>query len=320
MLSRVADSFYWMCRYIERAENLARFVDVNLNLSMDGRLTAAHQWRPLVDTTGDAPWFDAHYGGANEESVTQFLTFDARYPNSIVSCLRTARENARGIREIISSEMWEQVNTLYRFVCEGFAAARPLRNAHDFYHRVKMSCHLFEGLMAGTMSHNEAWQFGRLGLHIERADKTSRILDIKYFLLLPSREDVGTPLDNIQWMALLKSTSGFEAYRKKWRRITADRVIDFLLLDREFPRSVSFCLADMQRSIQRITGRPLDANCSQPERLLGRLNAQFAYARVEDVISSGLHEYLDELELELNAIDSAVFKEFFDLTAEPAAG
>jgi len=320
MLSRVADSLFWMCRYIERAENIARFLGVNLNLSMDTGVNTASQWRPLVDTTGDGELFDTNYGVANEATVTEFLTFDANYPNSIVSCLRAARENARSIREIISSEMWEQINTLHMFVKEGFNAARPLRSAHDFYRRVKMSCHLFEGLMYSTMSHNEAWHFGRLGLHLERADKTARILDIKYFLLLPSQDDVGTPLDNIQWMALLKSASGLEMFRKKWRRITAERVIEFLMLDQEFPRSVSFCLAGMQRSLHQITGRPEDVYRTAPERLVGRLSSEFAYARIEDIIAMGLHEYLDHLEKHLNEIDSAIFKEFFALAAADAVG
>jgi uncharacterized alpha-E superfamily protein len=319
MLSRVADALYWMCRYVERAENVARFIDVNRQLGLDLHESAERQWRPVVATTGDIALFEARHPEATEDSVTEFLTFAEDYPNSIAACLHAARENARSIREIISSEMWEQINTLNLFVREGFAAARPLQSAHHFYRRVKMSCHLFEGLMASTMSHNEAWHFGRLGQFLERADKTARIVDIKYFILLPSADDIGTPFDSIQWAALLKSASGFEMYRKKWRRISADRVVDFLLLDAEFPRSVRFCVTEMQRSLHAITGNPPDSYQNTPERLIGQLRSELGYAHVREIVDGGLHEFIDSLESRLNAIDGEIFTQFLSLATPRGA-
>jgi uncharacterized alpha-E superfamily protein len=185
MLSRVANSIYWLNRYIERAENIARFVDVNLNLLLDSAVIDAQQWEPLVLTTGDLEIFRSRYGVATAENVVRFLTYDEEYPNSILSCLQTARENARSIREIISSEMWEQVNSFY-FMVQDAATSNPPLELPGFFAAVKMASHQFAGVMDATMSHNEAWQFGRIGRSIERADKTARILDVKYFIILPS--------------------------------------------------------------------------------------------------------------------------------------
>ncbi|HEY9844580.1 MAG TPA: alpha-E domain-containing protein, partial [Candidatus Caenarcaniphilales bacterium] len=218
MLSRVANSIYWLNRYIERAENVARFVDVNLNLILDSPTGIKQQWEPLVMTTGDLPLFQEHYGQATAETVIQFLTFDTNCPNSIISCLRAARENARSIREFISREMWQQVNA-FHFLVKEAAVGQPLAVLHEFLTEVKMASHLFAGVMDATMSHNEGWHFGQMGRMLERADKTSRILDVKYFTLLSATEAVGTTLDEIGWMALLKSASAYEMYRKRSRRI-----------------------------------------------------------------------------------------------------
>jgi len=163
MLSRVADSLYWMSRYIERAENVARFIDVNLNLMLDLPAGATEQWAPLVITTGDDALFAEQYGKATRENVIQFLTFARENPNSIISCLRAARENARSVREIISSEMWEQVNTFYLMVTDLSAAVRVKEAPYEFFREIKMASHLFEGLANATMSHGEGWHFCRLG-------------------------------------------------------------------------------------------------------------------------------------------------------------
>ncbi|HEY4084471.1 MAG TPA: alpha-E domain-containing protein, partial [Bryobacteraceae bacterium] len=206
LLSRVADAVYWMARYIERAENVARYIGVNLNLQFDLPGDPAQHWQSLIDTSGDTEDFEARYGVASQQNVISFLTFDAENPNSIFSCMRAARESARSIRETISSEMWEQVNDMYLQI-----SARQLPAAErlpEFYRQLRLASHLFQGVTDGTMTHNEAWHFARLGRKLERADKTSRILDVKYFMLLPSLSDVGTPYDDIHWSAVLKSVSG----------------------------------------------------------------------------------------------------------------
>ena len=204
MLSRVADSVFWMSRYVERAENVARFIDVNLFLTLD--LGAGHgsQWAPLVYTTGDHTGFLERFADFTQEQVIEFLAFDPKNPNSILSCLRLARENARTVREMISSAMWEEINKFYLMVSSAAADPSKIHSMFDFFNQVKLSSHLLQGVTDATMSHGEAWHFARIGRLIERADKTSRILDVKYFLLLPTVAEVGTPLDTIQWAALLE--------------------------------------------------------------------------------------------------------------------
>jgi len=312
MLSRVADSIYWLNRYIERAENVARFIDVNLQLMLDIPNPALQQWQPLVLTTGDLPIFVDRYGEPSAENVIQFLTFDCQYPNSIVSCLRSARENARSIREIISSEMWEQVNDFYFFV-EG-AIANPPQDLHDFFHRIKFSSHLFAGVMDATMSHNEAWHFGQMGRMLERADKTSRILDVKYFILLPSVVDVGTPLDEVSWIALLKSASAYEMYRKQGlHRITPIKVAEFLILDRQFPRSINFCLRQVESSIYQIDGHPLGEWHNPLQKSIGQMRSQLEYTTIDEIFQFGLHEFLDRLQCEFNQIGNLIYETYFAL-------
>lgn len=317
MLSRVADSIYWMCRYIERAENVARFMDVNLQLILDSIMLQHEQWEPLVKVTGDVELFNQKYGYASQQNVIQFLTFDSDYPNSILSCLVSARENARSIREIISSEMWEQVNKFYLLVKDAAEDESVLDRSHDFFCEVKRSSHLFTGLTMDTMSHGEGWHFSRLGRLIERADKTSRILDVKYFLLLPQVEYVGTPYDNIQWSAVLKSASGLEMYRKRFQQITPRQVVDFLIFDSEFPRAIGYCLQKAEDSLRRITGTVSGTYSNPAERKLGRLNVDLRFTDAQAVMVSGVHEFLDHFQLKLNGVGDAIFETFFAMRPLP---
>lgn len=315
LLSRVADAVYWMARYIERAENVARYIGVNLSLQLDLPLDPAQQWQPLIDTSGDKEVFEKRYGTATQARVIEFLAYDTENPSSIFSCLRSARENARSVRETISSEMWAQVNSMYLQIQSQRSMPEPERLL-DVFRDIRMGCHLFQGVTDATMTHNEAWHFLRLGRKLERADKTSRILDVKYFMLLPSTKDVGTPYDDIHWAAVLKSVSGFEMYRKKYGRITPPEVVDFLVLDRDFPRSVHYCVDTANDSLHAITGTPMDAFQYRSEQLLGQLRAELAYASTETVIAGGLHEYLDALQDKMNLIDSTMRQEFISRTSQ----
>lgn len=312
MLSRVADSIYWMNRYVERAENVARFVDVNLNLLLDSPSGIQQQWAPLVVITGDQAIFKSRYGEPTAENVLRFLTFDRDYPNSIISCLRAARENARSVRDVISSEMWEQVNAFYLMVKEA-ADAGSIADLHIFFPEVKMSSHLFAGVMEATMAHTEGWHFGQLGRLLERADKTARILDVKYFILLPSVSDVGSPLDDLQWIALLKSASAYEMYRKSQYRITPRAVTQFLILNREFPRSILFCLLEAEKSLHQISGTPAGLWRTDSDRALGRLRSELDYLTIEEISQQGLHEFLDNLQQRLNEVGEKIFSDFFAL-------
>ena len=210
MLSRVADSVYWMSRYVERAENVARFIDVNFNLTLGEGTNLGNQWEPLVDTTGDHRAFSRRYSAATRETVLQFLAFDSSNPNSILSCVTAARENARTIRETITSPMWEHVNRFYLMVKSAARSQATAAIPTGFCDAVKNASHSLVGTTYTTMSHGEAWHFLRLGRLLERADKTSRIVDVQYFLLLPQAEDVGSSIDIARWSALLKSASALE--------------------------------------------------------------------------------------------------------------
>ena len=313
MLSRVANSIYWMCRYIERAENVARFMSVNLNLLLDMSFEKGRSWEPLVMITGDQALFEKKYDNYNQETVIQYLTFDREYPNSILTCLAAARENARSIREIISSEMWEHLNNFYLELADDASPKFAFKDPHRFFKIIQMRSHLFTGLMDCTMSHNEAWNFGRIGMMTERADKTSRILDVKYFMLLPQSDMVNTPVDSIQWTAVLKSASAFEMYRKAHHRITPRNVANFLIFDDQFPRSIRHCISHAKICLYRITGTPSGSVRNIAEKRLGRLEADLEYMDIDEVIEYGMHEYLDDIQIRLNEVGAAVGITFFNI-------
>jgi uncharacterized alpha-E superfamily protein len=310
LLSRVAESVYWMARYIERADNVARFIDVNHNLTLDLPHGDHDQWQPIVDTTGDRATFLERYGQATQQSAMQFLAFDAENPNSIHSCVLAARENARSVRETISSEMWQQINTLYLLITSESRRATP-SSLPDFCHNVRMACHLFQGITDVTMSHNEAWHFMRLGRKLERADKTTRLLDVKYFILLPSVADVGTPYDDIQWTAVLKSVGGFEMYRKCFGRISPDRIVEFLLLDGQFPRALRYCIGLADQSLHAITRTHRGGFSCASEQRMGLLRSELDFTQVDTILAGGLHEFFDALQLKMNTIDECIRGDFF---------
>ena len=253
------------------------------------------------------------YGAATRDQVLHFLTFDAAFPSSILSCLQNARENARTIRETISSEAWEQLNNFYHLVRDASRRPAVLDSPQDFFAEVKLASHLFQGLIDATMSHGEGWHFARLGRMLERADKTSRIVDVKYYYLLPKIEDVGTPMDDLHWSAVLRSVSGFEMFRKRHHGITPERVVGFLILDRLFPRSMMRCLNAADKSLHAVSGSPLGTFWNPAEKRMGQLRAELAYATVQDILREGLHEFLDSFQLRLNQVGDAIHDTFFAL-------
>ena len=311
MLCRVANSVYWMSRYVERAENVARFVDVNHNLTLGMGEAFHEQWSPLVYTTGDHQLFESLYPQHTRANVLQFLAFNKGNPNSIISCLYKARENARTIREVISSQMWEELNKFYHMVRVEAGVPAVLDEPHEFWDRVRRASDLLVGVTDTTMSHGEAWHFSRIGRLIERADKTSRIVDVQYFILLPDPRDIGSTLDVVRWSALLKSTSAWEMYRRQHGRILPANVADFLVLDRRFPRSMHYCLIKAHESLQEITGSANGTFQTRSEQWMGRVRSQMDYTSVHDLIDQGLHEYIDTFQTQLNRIGAAIDEEFF---------
>lgn len=314
MLSRVAGAIYWASRYVERAENVARFVNVNLDLMLDSPAAHRPSWQPLVLTSGDQAYFEEHYGEYTPTNVTQFLAFDRDYPNSILSSVTSARENARTVREVISREMWEELNSIYLMVVAASREGVPPEEMASFYEKVKLAGIHYAGVTDETLSHNESWHFCRLGRMIERADKTSRILDVKYFVLLPDLADIGGTIDQVGWTALLNSASGQQMYRQQFQVIEPTNVAGFLLLDPAFPRSIRYCMRKAQASLREITGTPRGSYTVEAERLLGVLTSRLDYARASQIMNMGLHEYLDWLQQTLNHIGEAISSRFFEIS------
>jgi uncharacterized alpha-E superfamily protein len=242
-----------MGRYLERAENVARFIDVSVAISLGEENTEA-QWAPLIFASGDDRYFKELYGAINRDNVLRFMIFEEKNFNSILSCLNRARENARTIRDILPNPMWEAINRFYLRVRDALLdASRIIESPRDFMERAKRMSHQVIGVTEATMSHGEAYSFGQLGRLLERADKTSRILDVKYFTLLPDISAVGSTIDIVQWSALLESTGALHMYRKRFGRIEPQKVAEFLILDRHFPRSFRFCVGEAEEALRGIT-------------------------------------------------------------------
>ncbi len=313
MLSRVANSIFWMNRYLERAENIARLIETQLHMVLDlpSLREDPNAWKPLVDITGDEEYFNQNLGAPTRENIMFFHTFDGKYPHSIKSCLTAARENARSIREVIPSEIWEMINKLYLEVAGMGNSSKAFKNPHKFYSQIKTTSHLIMGIAYTTMSRGEGWHFAQLGRFLERADKTSRILDVKYFIILPNLETVGTSMDSVQWSALLKSTSSFEMYRKRYNLISPENIVEFLVFDREFPRSILYCVNHAEQALSRIMGTPMGTFNNDLERQFGKLSGKLNYASIDEVMSFGLHGFLDGVQSDLIQLDSAIHENFF---------
>jgi len=311
MLGRVANTIYWMNRYLERAENYARFMDVNFNLALELPPSEVEQWKPLVVITGDWPLYESLHTKVDKDKIIYFMAFEEQNPNSIYNCMVNARENARAVRTEITKEVWEQINALYYLAKDSSVKKRYTdQGLRQFCKDIKFGCQLLYGMYDATISRNEAWNFAKLGQFIERADKTSRVLDAKYHFLLTSPSEVGSTLDLIQWAALLKSVSAYDMYRKKYGKLTSSSIAGFLILDQDFPRSILNCLIRAEQSIIKLSGRSSGFN-NIAQKQLGALKAQLEYTAINDIITSGMHEYLDGIQQKLNAISIAIYEAFF---------
>ncbi len=316
MLSRVAESIYWMSRQVERAENLARFIEVTLHMTLDQPEHMIDPWEPLVQVTGENEWFEAKYGKATVQNVVQFLAFDREYHNSMISCLHTARENARSVREALSSEAFEQLNDFYHFVRDTSADQLTDPTA-DFFDQVRSQAMMWAGVLDNTMPHNTTWHFMNVGRLLERADKTSRILDVKYFNLLPRVEDVGTAIDDLQWSTLLLAISGFEAYRREHHLMDVEKIVQFFIFHRTFPRSIYSCVAGADWSIREIEQESGGETSGIATEQLAVLRHRLKNTNVKEVIAGGMHQFVDRLQIELNQIGDALGRDYFYVTATP---
>lgn len=311
MLSRVADSCFWLSRYIERAETNARILDVNMQLMLDFEdqtpLSMQQHWQPVLATLEDQELFTKIHETVTPDTVMDFVTFEKKNPHGIYSCVANARENARTVREQISSEMWEQLNRTFLYLRDGRARADFLESPIDFYRRLVDQLHGFQGTTDATMTHGEGWDFIQIGKYLERADSTSRVLDIKYHILLPSGEQVGGHVDITQWMAVLRSCSGLEAYLKSYvGHVSGWQVAEFLILHDEFPRSIRFCVDGLDSALHRVSGCEKNHFSTEAERLSGLLRSTLDYTTISSVFDNGLHQFLDKTQLNLIEIAEAI--------------
>ena len=293
MLSRTADNLYWLARYVERAEYLARILEVTQRLTTLplAYVGTSNEWESAVATAGCAHAFAAAYPEANEEAVTDFLCFSTANPSSIRSCFEIARTNARAVRTALTVEMWDAINGTWLELKRFGNGPTSREEFMRFLRWVQESSLRFDGSAYRTMLRNDAYWFSRLGVYMERADNTARILDVKYHILLPSVADVGGALDYYQWTALLRSVSSFETYRTLYRdQILPIKVAELLILERRMPRSLAACLEQITIALGRIRGQQ-DAPA---KRLASELNARLTHAHIEEIFQDGLHEYLEK--------------------------
>jgi len=327
MLSRHAASAFWIGRYMERAESTARMIDVHYHFGLESPLVGeALRWSSILAISGQAEQFERHYARQDERSIVHFFAFDQDNPSSIYSCIRSAREGARSIRDQISSEMWECLNRYY-LDFQAWDVDRVLSNSpFAFFQKVKDGSHLFQGITSRTLMVGEVRDFYDTGRFLERADQTTRILDVKYHDLLPryastgTRESasgqlaiadqtsVGGPVDVHGWIAVLKSVGAFEAFSKTYRQgVTPARVAQFLILNPQFPASVRFSVGRVDRCLRHISGNRDLAPLNEAERTVGKLFNDLNFARAEDIVAGGLHEFLQDVQDRCYDIGNAIF-------------
>lgn len=316
MLSRVANSLYWMSRYIERAESIARLADVNLQLLLDFRnlddATLNAHWMPIVQSSGDEELFRQLYPKATGQTVTDFLVFNPANTNSIHSSVGQARENARMVRDQITVELWEEINRVYLFLNSPRAKKEWRDSPYDFFQTIKSSSLLLQGLTDSTVVRNEGWFFTQAGRYLERADKTSRILDVRH-ASLPAHgvPAAASQADALGWSAVLRSCSAWDAYKAlHGAEVQPALVAEFLLLSDDFPRSVRFSVRHLNDALRRISGVAEGRFCNDAEKLAGRLLAELQFSTAEDIFEIGLHAYIDITQTKLNAIGDALFQAY----------
>ncbi len=296
MLSRTADSIYWLSRYIERAENTARIIDAASRLAAlpAGYGGSTNEWESALSSTGSLVAFKQNYDDATPENVVEFLVFSTANPSSIKSCLEVARSNARAVRTALTTEMWETINTAWLELRNHSSRGLDLGRLSDFLRFVKQTSLTFDGSVYRTMLRNDAYYFSRIGFYIERADATARILDVKYHVLLPPGAPVGGSLDYFQWSSILRSVSALTAYHWVYRQnLKPWLVADLLILNSEMPRSIASCYENITRYLDLLAR---DYGRQGPSQRLSRSTAsRLESAKIEEIFQSGLHEFLGEL-------------------------
>lgn len=294
MLSRTADHLFWLARYTERAENLARLLDITWQTSLVPQKedNLRRNWQAALLCHDQLPSYLKLYEEVTAENVLAFMMFDPNNPSSIYSCLKSSRENAHAVRGTLTQEMWETINETWLKLL-GFSK----KNLRDedltaFFEWVKTRSSLSRGVTFGTMLHDEAFYFIRLGTYLERADSTARLLDVKYYMISEG-ETLGPAADYYQWGALLRSVSAFEIYRRGYRgSVIPSRVADLLITRADMPRSLNACMIEVEAMLNKLS----NSHSKETQRLAGQLSAQLRYADIEEILEKGLHSFLEEFQ------------------------
>jgi uncharacterized alpha-E superfamily protein len=311
VLSRVAENVYWLARYLERAENSARLVNVNSNLLLDLPPEYRPGWLALIDITGSRELFDKREKRVEERDIVNFLIADLDNPGSILASVRSARENARTLRDVLPNEVWEHLNELFMEIKKELPAVLGKRTRFPFLQRIIRAMQTLTGELEGTMSRNDAFTIMTLGRNLERADMTSRIIDVRSAQPLSADAPGFGPFETIQWLNLLKSLSGDQMYRLSERtRVSRSAVLEFVLRDRHFPRACFFCLQEAEHALLAL---PRSAG------VLGVLEGAREFltaAQLAKLDQPGLHEFIDRLQLHINAVHRGVAETYFPPRAE----
>lgn len=305
MLSRVAENIYWMARYIERAENTARLIMVNANLLLDLPKGVQPGWQPIIEILGSEEYYLQQHDDFNERSVLKFLIADVHSPGTILHSLQQARENARTIRDIIPREAWEQVNDLYLMARGSAVSGYSKKGRHDYLRRIILGAQTITGLLAGTMLQDTGYDFLRMGRNLERADMTTRIIDVRSANLLPDHEGL-TPFENIQWMSVLKSMTAYQMYRRTFQvRVRRPDVLKFLLKEKKFPRSFFHALLEVKGCLQNLPRN------EEAVVLLNEVGKKVLRADQAILVQDELHQFIDELQLGLANLNQAITRIYF---------
>jgi uncharacterized alpha-E superfamily protein len=322
MLSRVADSLYWMSRYLERAEHTTRLLDVNLNLMLDeSPISAERRWQRVLQALGkpkDIEWTGEPY------ALTQALTFDTENKASILSCIISARENSRHVREQISTEQWHRLNSLYLQVTGPEMQRRKdsvagMSQPSEFLQSVMEAVHQFQGVTDSTMNHGEGWQFIQVGRYIERACATALLLQAYHGDLWEYPERIVDGNEYLDWMGLLRSATAFEAYCKVYTAdLTPDQIFEFLLLDEEFPHSVRFSIDSLQCALEKIQGDSGKTRAEALRRLSGRLQSSLNYSSVDEILNQDVPGYLNNIQAQCRAIHEMIYELYVDYSIQAA--
>jgi len=307
LLSSVAERVYWFARYVERVENTARMLLVNNNLLLDMPRNVTLGWEPIVSITGIPEVFYESHKEATERNVMSFLIMDARNPSCMLCSVTHARENLRTSRAIFPRAVWETLNDLYNYTNDNKSAVLTRRSRYDFLRHVIDSCHLISGKLSASMSHDQIYEFVRLGRNIERADMTTRVIDVRAENLLPKNDEDLKPFDDIQWKSVLDSLAGYQMYRRYVHvRVRGVEVLRYLLQDVHFPRAIHHCLNQIELCLRNL---PLN---EAPQYALVKAQRMVRNAKVEKIVNDNLNDYINQLQLAFIDINAELTSTYFE--------